>query len=160
MPKNVYDGIEEILTSQKEESDKQKEILALLKEDKERSIKEHEELIATIKQSASKNEIVRSGNYRSPNQIFQSFLKRATQELVYIDSKEEFTRKKKVCLKLILVSIGLMLLCSVAATASFGLYSTFTFFENIWLFLMLFVLRYTLKTKRVYYFNVLPLAIL
>ena len=116
MPKTVYEGIEEILT--------------LIKEDKERSIKEHEELLVTIKKSCEKSEIVRAGNYRSPKQIFQSFLKRATQELVYFDGKEGFYRKKKVCIILILVSIGLMLLCSIVATAAFGLYSTFTLFEN------------------------------
>ena len=44
----------------------------------------------------------------------------------------------------------LMIICTIVASISFGIYSTFTLFENIWLVLMLCVLKYTYKTKKNY----------
>ena len=67
---------------------------------------------------------------------------------MWLGTKEDFDKDKKLALILILSSIVSMIICTIVASISFGIYSTFTLFENIWLVLMLCVLKYTYKTKK------------
>ncbi|MBQ9735599.1 MAG: hypothetical protein IJV96_02295 [Clostridia bacterium] len=82
--------------------------------------------------------------------VLKNFIQRSIHEYMWFGTKEGFGKDKKLALILILSSIVSMIICTIVASVSFGLYSTFTLFENIWLFLMLFVLKYTCKTKKNY----------
>ena len=69
------------------------------------------------------------------NQIWslKNFIARSVHEYMWVGTKEDFYQEKKVALILIIASVLSMIVCTIVATVSFGLYSTYTLFENIWL---------------------------
>lgn len=84
----------------------------------------------------------------SDQQIVFNFLKTAKKSLRWAGSKSQFNKSKRIaiisCLALIVVGIILTIISSIA----FDLYSTFTLFENIWLFFSVALIVYMLKNKQ------------
>ena len=140
MPNNVFEGLDEILARQKEAEN--------------RSRQEHEEILEAINkansQSAQVDQIQRTVDRR--NQVFslKNFLSRSTHEYMWLGTYDDFDKEKTISVFLIIASIISMIVCTIVTTASFGMYSTFTLFENIWLLLALFVLKYTCMAKKNY----------
>lgn len=138
--KNVYEGIDEILARQNQAE--------------ERSRQEHEEIIDAIKKAnapvAQADQVKRAVNQRNQSWSLKNFINRSVHEYMWIGTKEDFDKEKKRALFLIWSSIVSMIICTIVASISFGIYSTYTLFENIWLLLMLYVLKYTSKTKKNY----------
>lgn len=82
--------------------------------------------------------------------ILQQFLLRSKAEYLWynIDNKTFSYRKKQIYLWILaLFILGITL--SILATINFSIYSTFTLFENLWLLMMLFVLKHTICSKQI-----------
>lgn len=75
-------------------------------------------------------------------QIVLNFLKNAKKSLRWLGNKKEFDKSKKIAIisNLVLIVFGIIL--TIVATICFGLYSTFTLFENIWLVLSVMSVMY------------------
>ena len=138
--KNIYDSLDEVIARQKQAE--------------ERSRQEHEEILEAISRADAKtaqvNQVQQTVNQRNQSWSLKNFINRSVHEYMWFGTKEEFDQDKKFALILILSSIVSMIICTIVATVLFGIYSTFTLFENIWLVLMLCVLKYTYKTKKNY----------
>ncbi len=140
MPDNVFEGLDEILKNQKEAQER----ATLDKEEILRAID-----VANARQKEARP-VDRAINQRNNVFSLRNFISRSTHEYLWIGTNEDFKNEKKLSIILILCSILSMALCTIAMTASIGFYSTFTLFENIWLFLSFFALAYTCKTKKNY----------
>ena len=127
--KSIYDQLGEI-------SEKQDEILEAINK-------------ANAK-TAKADQVQRTVNQRNQSWSLKNFINRSAHEYMWLGTKEDFDKDKKLALILILSSIVSMIVCTIVATISFGVYSTFTLFENIWFLLVLCVLKYTCKTKKNY----------
>ena len=140
MPDNVFAGLDEIIERQKQAE--------------ERSKQEHEEILEAITKANAAtpqdDRVERTVNQRNQSWSLKNFIKHSVHEYMWLGTKEDFDKDKKLALILILSSIAGMIVCTIVASVSFGIYSTFTLFENIWLLLMLCVLKYTYKTKKNY----------
>lgn len=140
MANNMFDKLDEISEQQRAAD--------------ERSRREHEQIMQALNRRRSEVDpysgVRAAVDKRNEDFSIQNFTKRANQEYIWVGPSDEFQKEKKTALILILSSILSMVLCTIVSTLSFGIYSSYTLFENIWLFLMLFVLVYTLKTKKSY----------
>ena len=140
MPNNVFEGLDEILARQKQAE--------------ERSRQEHEEILEAINKvnvkAAQADQVQRTVNQRNQSWSLKNFINRSVHEYIWMGSTENFNMEKQRLVTLICVSIAYMIICTIVATAAFGMYSTFTVFENIWLLLTLKMLKYTRKTKKIY----------
>ena len=112
--------------------------------------RELQEIKSMQSRSSMHDPVRRTIDQRNQTFSLQNFIRRAKHEYLWLGTKEDFAKEKKQAILLILASIALMVLTSVVATLCIGLYSTFTFFENLWLLMMLFVLKYTCVAKRHY----------
>ncbi|MBR2987423.1 MAG: hypothetical protein IKC63_05340 [Clostridia bacterium] len=140
MADNLYDITNEILAHQKEE--------------RERLEKQHEELLNALRQAkespAPQNEVRKSVDQRNQMFVLQNFIRRARHQHLWIGDCNDFANEQSRTIRAIWLAIGAMVLCTIVATASFGIYSTFTLFENIWLIFTLHGLKYTYRAKRQY----------
>lgn len=138
MADNIFDGLDEILARQKQAE--------------EQSRQEHEKILDAINKAKAiqEDQVQRTINQRNQSWSLKNFIKRSTHEYMWVGTKEDFDKEKNLALILIMSSIVSMIICTIVACISFNMYSTYTFFENIWLLLMMCVLKYTCKTKKNY----------
>lgn len=80
----------------------------------------------------------------------RNFISNAKKEYCWLGSEEDFQKEKKSTLILLAVLMGAIVLSTIFTSIAFGLYSTFTLFENIWLIMMGFMSFYLVKAKRFY----------
>lgn len=115
------------------------------------SLDEISESLRRIEERIDRKEPVRTEVERRNAQFsLKNFIARSVHEYLWFGFKEAFEKEKKTALLLILASVASMIVTTVATTAAFGMYSTYTLFENIWLLLMFCILKYTYKAKRSY----------
>ena len=126
--------LEKILKGQERAEEKSNEILDAINE--------------ANKKSRGASEIESSLERHNRGFILSNFIKRSEHEYVWLGSQDEFKQDKKVTIIVLFVSILLMGIATAVSTLSFELYTTFTFFENIWLFLSLYMLKFVLKAKK------------
>jgi hypothetical protein len=86
----------------------------------------------------------------NPQVVLKRFISKAKKEYCWLGSEADFQKEKKTALILLAALIGTIVLSTIFTSIAFGLYSTFTLFENIWLIMMGYVIIYMLKTKRRY----------
>lgn len=124
--KSVFDQLGEI-------NDKQDEILKAIREGNEKG---------------SRNNT--SNNRQAPIFSLKNFIRFSLREYMWCGTEEDFCKCKETNIVLILSAILCMIFTSVVTTISAGHYTTYTLFENIWLILSLFALKYTCVAKRLY----------
>lgn len=87
------------------------------------------------------------------NEIIRTFLKQSKKSWRWFGNNFEFNKHKKLAF----ISMLIMLIIGVASTITtsvcFKIYSTFTFFENIWMIFGIIYLVYISKTKLIYEVN-------
>lgn len=118
--KSVFERLDSIESQQTEAQSQSKEILELLKNLDQKVENANHQNIVVASQSTDK-------------QRLNDFLKNSKKEYIWLGKEDKFHHSKfKTIISFILFSI-----CSIIATiiTSFavGLYSTFTFIENVWL---------------------------
>ena len=85
--------------------------------------------------------------------VLQAFLRQAKKSWMWGGNSSEFKRSKvfAVFADVILLIIGLV--NTIISAICFKMYSTFTFFENIWLIFIIIRLANAIKSKRIYEVN-------
>lgn len=86
----------------------------------------------------------------NPQVVLKRFIAKAKKEYCWLGSEEDFQKEKKTSLILLAILMGTIILSTIFTSIAFGMYSTFTLFENIWFVMMGFMAFYLLKAKRFY----------
>jgi len=121
--------------------------------DSDSRINELEKEIQDLKKQASSNiSVTNSNNVRKSRNLttFEQFVKQANKSWRWFGSSSEFRKWKilAICSLLILLIIGLI--TTIVSTSCFGMYSTFTFFENAWMVFDIIYLVYAAKAQYIY----------
>ena len=82
--------------------------------------------------------------------VLKRFISKAKKEYCWLGSEADFQKEKKTALILLAILMGTIILSTIFTSIAFGMYSTFTLFENIWFVMMGFMSFYLLKAKRFY----------
>ncbi len=141
-------------------SDKQTEILNELigvKQQVNESDSRIEELEKEIKniKAQTNRPFVQPKQQPSQKEIFQSFLKQAKKSWRWFGSMSEFKRAKVFAVIALLLLLIIGIVTSIISTICFKMYSTFTFFENVWMVFAVIYLVFAFKTKLIYEINAL-----
>ncbi len=139
---NIYDKLDKLVEMQKQSDETAKA--------------KHEELLEAI--NAKKDPVRQSVSERNRVFSLSNFIRASVHKHLWFGTKGEFSKEKTKSIIFILLSILSIIICTAVSTISSNTYSTFSLFENIWVFFLLFVLKYTCKAKREYlsidyYFN-------
>ena len=97
-----------------------------------------------------RNPVKRSVDQRNEAFALQNFIRRSTHEYMWLGTREDFARDKGVAILLTILSMLGIILCTFVTSAAVGYYTTFTLFEHIWLFLLVFVCKYIIKAEKNY----------
>lgn len=80
----------------------------------------------------------------------RNFLKTSYKEHLWVGNEDEFQKERTKTLLVLIGTSIVMLICTIVTTACLSIYSTFTLFENIWLLLTMFLIKYVYKAQRHY----------
>ena len=89
------------------------------------------------------------------NDIFQTFLKQSKKSWRWFGTRSEFSKWKTLAIISLLILLIVGLATSIISTICFKMYSTFTFFENVWMVFGIIYLVYACKAKLTYEVNAL-----
>ena len=92
---------------------------------------------------------------KSNQEILQTFLKQSKKSWRWFGTKGEFTKWKTLAIISLLVILVVGLVTSIVSTICFQIYSTFTFFENVWMVFGIVYLVYASKAQLTYEVNAL-----
>lgn len=92
---------------------------------------------------------------KSDNEILQIFLKQSKKSWRWCGTRAEFNKWKILAIVSLLTLLLVGLITSIVSTVCFQMYSTFTFFENIWMICGIIYLVYATKTQLIYEVNAL-----
>lgn len=92
---------------------------------------------------------------KSEREIFQTFLKQSKKSWRWFGTKGEFTKWKTLAIVSLLILLIVGLVTSIVSTVCFKMYSTFTFFENVWMIFAIIYLVYASKAQLTYEVNAL-----
>lgn len=115
-----------------------------------------EQEISKLKnQPATQPRPLNASSQKSNHEILQTFLKQSKKSWRWFGTKGEFTKWKTLSIISLLILLILGLATSIVSTICFEMYSTFTFFENVWMVFGIIYLVYALKAKFIYEVNAL-----
>lgn len=89
------------------------------------------------------------------NDILQTFLKRSKKSWRWFGTRLKFSKWKTLAIISLLILLIVGLATSIISTICFKMYSTFTFFENVWMVFGIFYLVYACKAQLTYEMNAL-----
>ncbi len=116
-------------------------------------INELEKEIQDLK-SQSSNNLSKSKELNSKeNEIIRTFMKQSKKSWRWFGNNSEFNKHKKLAFISILIMLIIGVACTITTSICFKTYSTFTFFENIWMIFGVIYLVYISKTKLIYEVN-------
>ena len=138
MSDNLFDKLDHIEKNQEQANQQVEELLDTISQ-LNNNIKASAQVVSPKPQNTKDNAI-----------ILQNFFRRSSKVYHYFSDEETFNNDK---LKTI-ISLALVLLIgfitNILTTAACGIFSTFTFIEDIWLFLVIRMLCHTIHSKRFY----------
>lgn len=89
------------------------------------------------------------------NDILQTFLKQSKKSWRWFGNRSEFSKWKTLAIISLLILLIVGLATSIISTICFKMYSTFTFFENVWMVFGFIYLIYACKAQLTYEVNAL-----
>lgn len=89
------------------------------------------------------------------NDIFQTFLRQSKKSWRWFGTRSEFSKCKTLAIISLLILIIVGLVTSIISTICFKMYSTFTFFENVWMVFGIIYLVYARRAQLTYEVNAL-----
>lgn len=92
---------------------------------------------------------------KSDQEILQTFLKQSKKSWRWFGTKDKFTKWKMLAIISLLMLLIVGLVTSIVSTVCFKMYSTFTFFENVWMIFGIIYLVYASKAQFTYEVNAL-----
>ena len=101
--------------------------------------------LLSVKQTATT-----SRQTENPQVVLKRFISKAKKEYCWLGSESDFQKEKRLALIFLAILMGTIILSTIFTSIAFGMYSTFTLFENIWLIMMCFIASYLVKAKRFY----------
>lgn len=104
----------------------------------------------TQEQERARVATVKRAQPSPPPITLAQFAKGSAQAHIWLGTAQEFENKQKRALILLLSLIGVMVLSTIVTSIGFHIYSTYTFFENIYLILVVCMTIYIHGAKRVY----------
>ena len=118
----------------------------------------HREILQAIQEMAEKKDTLASFRGKQPHvertappsMTIAQYAACAKQSYLWFGTPDMFQRAKRICLILIACLVGVMLLATVVTTSGFGIYSTYTLFENIYLIFVLCMLGHVLRANRIH----------
>lgn len=149
-PQNVFDRLDSIETSQAVTQAQNEQIIDLLnKLSDQRPIKQNVEVKPHGREQHVKQNVEVKPQAQVSNQdLLRNFIRRSKKEYVWFGTINEFNKSKTIvnilCVALIIVGILSTILTSVA----FNLYTTYTFFENIWLIFACIMFSHSVYAKK------------
>lgn len=126
--------------------------------DSDDRITELEKEIQNLKrQSAQPKTVAPNATQPKPtqNDILQTFLKQSKKSWRWFETKSEFSKWKTLVIISLLILLIVGLATSIISTICFKMYSTFTFFENVWMVFGIIYLVYACKAQLIYEVNAL-----
>lgn len=133
-PQNVFDRLDSIEASQSAAQAQNEQIIDLLNKLSSQSIKQNVEVKPQIQVSNQ--------------ELLKEFVRKSKKEHVWFGPINEFNKSKALvnvlCVTLIIVGV----LSTIFTSIAFKMYSTFTLFENIWLFLACIMFSHSLKARK------------
>ena len=81
---------------------------------------------------------------------FQLFLKKARKSWRWFGSRSEFKRQKNLAIISLIILLTIGLITTIVSSICFKMYSTFTFFENVWMVFAIISLVYAIKAQYKY----------
>ena len=89
----------------------------------------------------------------SNKQLLEQFLRQAKKSWMWFGTTSQFKKAKTLAIISSIVLLVVGFITSIVTSIACRFYSTFTFFENIWMFLGIFSLIYKIKSQRIYEVN-------
>lgn len=83
----------------------------------------------------------------NPQAILKNFIKNSVQRYHWLGASGDFYKEQGIAKILFFISIAVMIVTTIVSTVAFGIYSTFTFFENIWLIFTIIILKNIYKAQ-------------
>ena len=109
-----------------------------------------QQILAAV-EGLSHNQTVRTPkSVAKPAPTLAEFVRGGSQAYIFMETQNGFQKEKKRCIILLLALMGAILLATIVSTASLGIYSTYSFFENMYFVCVACMLAHILRTKRVY----------
>ena len=90
---------------------------------------------------------------QSEKEILQIFLKKAKKSWRWFGTRSEFSKAKTLSIVSLILLLGIGLVATIITSISCAIYTTFTFFENIWMIFAVVCLTYASKTRLIYEVN-------
>lgn len=125
--------------------------------DTDSKIAELEQEIQKLKSKPVASQIKPSANAqpKSDTEILQTFLKRSKKSWRWFGTRAEFNKWKTLAVVSLATLLLIGLITSIVSTVCFQMYSTFTFFENVWMICGIIYLFYATKAQLTYEVNTL-----
>lgn len=136
-PQNVFDKLDSIEASQSVTKAQNQQILDLLNE-------------INNKQPVKQNvEVVPQSQIKVSNQdILKKFIRSSKKEHIWFGSTKDFNKSKMIVYGLSIALIIVGILSTIFTSVALKMYSTFTFFENIWLIFACILFSYSVNAKK------------
>lgn len=96
-----------------------------------------------------------SAQPKSDTQILQTFLKQSKKSWRWFGTKADFNKWKVLAIVSLMALLAVGLITSIVSASCFKMYSTFTFFENVWMVCGIIYLVYATKAQLTYEVNAL-----
>ena len=86
-------------------------------------------------------------------EILQIFLKKAKKSWRWFGTRSEFSKAKTLSILSLVLLLVIGLIATIITSISCDIYTTFTFFENVWMIFAIVCLTYASKTRLTYEVN-------
>lgn len=86
----------------------------------------------------------------NPQAVLRRFISKSKKEYCWFGNDDIFNKQKKHTLMIQFALIGVIILATIFTSVAYKMYTTFSFFENIWLLMTCFLMHYTSKATRIY----------
>ena len=104
-----------------------------------------EEKVDVIYEKIRKEQLIEEEKQR--NIYMQNFVKYAKKYYIWCGEENEFKKEKKIVLLLFLPLLIIGIISTILTTKTIGFYTTYSLFENIWLFASIFIFFHVLVLK-------------
>lgn len=83
-------------------------------------------------------------------ELLQQFVKKSKKSWMWFGNKKEFARAKTLAIISLVLLLNIGIISAILTGLSFGMFSTFSLFENVWMVFAIVMIAYAAKAKRVY----------
>src|SRR5574344_382673 len=155
--RNLFGMLDDISANQAELLNEITGVKTQVSDSDDRMTELEKEIQNLKRQSAQPKTVAPNATQPKPtqNDILQTFLKQSKKSWRWFGTKSEFSKWKTLAIISLLILLIVGLATSIISTICFKMYSTFTFFENVWMVFGIIYLVYACKAQLIYEVNAL-----